>query len=82
MLPRVLEPEVMEWLANKGYNPSYGARPLRRTVQKHIEDALAEEVLKGRFKEDTVIRVFVEDENKLAFSEEPSKSEVAEHVRS
>jgi ATP-dependent Clp protease ATP-binding subunit ClpC len=71
----VLEPEAKEWLANKGYNPSYGARPLRRVIQKYVEDALSEEVLKGRFKEETVIRVFVEEENKLGFAEEPSKTE-------
>jgi ATP-dependent Clp protease ATP-binding subunit ClpC len=70
-----LDQEVKEWLANKGYNPSYGARPLRRVIQKYIEDALAEEVLKGRFKEDMVVRVVVEDENKLGFIEDDAKTE-------
>jgi ATP-dependent Clp protease ATP-binding subunit ClpC len=45
-----LSPEAKELLLEKGYNPAFGARPMRRTIQKHIEDALAEEMLKGKFK--------------------------------
>ncbi|MEB3196954.1 MAG: ATP-dependent Clp protease ATP-binding subunit [Candidatus Sericytochromatia bacterium] len=42
--------EVHELLANEGYNPSYGARPLRRAIQRLIEDPLAEEILAGSLK--------------------------------
>jgi ATP-dependent Clp protease ATP-binding subunit ClpC len=38
-----------EFLADKGYDPAFGARPLRRAVQKYVEDPLAEEILKGTF---------------------------------
>jgi ATP-dependent Clp protease ATP-binding subunit ClpC len=49
--------EVKEWLIEKYYQPTYGARPMRRAAQKEIEDPLSEEILKGRFKEGTRIKV-------------------------
>ena len=52
-----LDPEAKEKLAELGYDPSFGARELKRTIQTHIEDPLSEEVLKGRFSEEGVIRV-------------------------
>jgi ATP-dependent Clp protease ATP-binding subunit ClpC len=51
-----LTSEAKEFLAEKGYDPAYGARPLRRAVQKYLEDPIAEELLKGIFVEGTVIR--------------------------
>ena len=42
---------VKEWLVKNYYQPNYGARPMRRAVQKEIEDPLSEELLKGRFKD-------------------------------
>jgi ATP-dependent Clp protease ATP-binding subunit ClpC len=51
-----------EFLADKGFDPSYGARPLRRAIQKYLEDQIAEELLKGVFVEGTVIRVEVNPE--------------------
>jgi ATP-dependent Clp protease ATP-binding subunit ClpB len=43
------------WLADKGYDPAYGARPLKRVIQKNVQDPLAEELLAGRIKDgDTV----------------------------
>ncbi len=57
-----LTPEAKEFLAEKGYDPTYGARPLRRAVQKYLEDPIAEELLKGIFVEGTVIRVQVNSE--------------------
>ncbi len=44
-----LEPSARDWLAEQGYDPSYGARPLRRIIQRHIEDTLSEELLRGKF---------------------------------
>ncbi|NLN19076.1 MAG: ATP-dependent Clp protease ATP-binding subunit [Firmicutes bacterium] len=44
-------------LADKGYNPEYGARPLRRAIQRLVEDPLSEEMLKGTFKEGDTIEV-------------------------
>ncbi len=52
-----------EWLAREGYDPSFGARPLRRALQRHIESALSVKILQGEFEEgDTVIVDFDEDE--------------------
>jgi ATP-dependent Clp protease ATP-binding subunit ClpC len=45
----ILTPNAKEFLAEKGYDPSFGARPLRRMIQRFIEDPLAEEILKGTF---------------------------------
>ena len=52
-----LEEEVKEYIAEEGYDPAFGARPLKRTMQRLIEDPLSEEVLKGRFQEGGVIVV-------------------------
>jgi ATP-dependent Clp protease ATP-binding subunit ClpC len=53
--------EVRELLAQEGYDPQFGARPLRRAVQRLIEDPLAEEILLGRFVPGDTIRAEVED---------------------
>ncbi len=45
-----ITPEVKEYLIDQGFDPTYGARPLKRTIQKRLEDPLAEEILKGRFR--------------------------------
>ena len=52
-----MDDEAKQWLAEKGYDPAYGARPLKRTMQKYIEDPLSEEVLRGKFKDGGVIVV-------------------------
>ena len=46
-----------EFLADKGYDPAFGARPLRRAVQKYVEDPLAEEILKGTFASGSKVKV-------------------------
>jgi ATP-dependent Clp protease ATP-binding subunit ClpB len=46
-----LEPSAREWLADKGWDPAYGARPLKRVIQKSVQDPLAELVLSGRIKD-------------------------------
>ena len=55
-----MAPEVKDWLIEKYYQPAYGARPMRRAIQKEIEDRLSEEILKGKFKEGTKIKVVIE----------------------
>jgi ATP-dependent Clp protease ATP-binding subunit ClpC len=52
-----LTKQAKEFLAEKGYDPSFGARPLRRAIQRYLEDPIAEEVLKGKTGERTTIRV-------------------------
>src|SRR5262249_21227036 len=46
----VLEPSARDWLADKGWDPAYGARPLKRVIPKAVQDPLAELILSGRFK--------------------------------
>jgi ATP-dependent Clp protease ATP-binding subunit ClpA len=53
---------VRELIAREGFDVNFGARPLRRQVQRMIEDPLSEEVLLGRFGEGDQIRADVEDE--------------------
>ena len=48
-----------QWLANRGYDPAYGARPLKRVIQKHVQDPLAEAILAGRIKDGDVVRIGV-----------------------
>ena len=51
-----LTKKAKEFLADKGYDPQYGARPLARAIQKHLEDPVAEEILKGEIEEgDTIV---------------------------
>jgi ATP-dependent Clp protease ATP-binding subunit ClpB len=47
----VLEPAARDWLADKGWDPAYGARPLKRVIQKSVQDPLAELILSGRIKD-------------------------------
>jgi len=51
-------------LVEEGYNPSYGARPLRRAIQRLLEDLLAEEILTGRVKEGSEVLIDVDEERK------------------
>ncbi|WP_342475485.1 ATP-dependent protease ATP-binding subunit ClpC [Weizmannia sp. FSL K6-0777] len=57
----VLTDAAKEKVAEKGYDPEYGARPLRRSIQKNIEDRLSEEMLKGNIKEGQKVLVDVKD---------------------
>jgi ATP-dependent Clp protease ATP-binding subunit ClpB len=50
-----------EWLANEGYDPAYGARPLKRVIQKNVQDPLSELVLEGKVKDGDVVRVSARD---------------------
>ncbi len=54
------------WLAEKGYDPEYGARPLRRLIQNEIEDRLSDGILSGEFSIASIIRADVQDDE-LAF---------------
>ena len=47
----ILSPEVLKFLIDKGYDPTFGARPLKRTVQKHVQDPIALKLLTGEIKE-------------------------------
>ncbi len=68
-----------ERLVEEGYNPSYGARPLRRAVMRLLEDSLAEEVLSGRIKDGDKALVDIDDNKKVTIniSSEESPQELA-----
>jgi ATP-dependent Clp protease ATP-binding subunit ClpC len=55
----VLTEESREFLIEKGYNPEFGARPLRRAIERRIEDPLSEEILRGTFAHASLIRIEV-----------------------
>jgi len=64
-----LTKKAREWLAKEGFDPSFGARPLKRTLQKYVESPLSVSLLSGDFKEgDKVIVDLNEAESKLVFS--------------
>jgi ATP-dependent Clp protease ATP-binding subunit ClpB len=52
-----LDEEARNWLADKGYDPAYGARPLKRVIQKHVQDPLAELILSGEIKDGETVPV-------------------------
>ena len=57
-----LSDEVIDWLIDNNYEPAYGARPMRRAIQKHIEDPLSEEILKGNFVDVKKVNVILEND--------------------
>ena len=63
-----LDDKAKDFLVEKGYDPTYGARPMRRSVERFLEDPLAEEILKGSLHEGEPVKVTVE-ENKIVFSQ-------------
>jgi ATP-dependent Clp protease ATP-binding subunit ClpB len=54
-----LDPEARVWLAEKGYDPAYGARPLKRVIQKHVQDPLAELILAGEIHDGETVPIRV-----------------------
>ncbi len=61
-------------LVQEGYNPSYGARPLRRAIMRLLEDSLAEEILTGKVREGACVQVDVDDDGKVKVIEQQSLS--------
>ncbi len=52
-----LDDEAIEWLAEKGYDPAYGARPLKRVIQKELQDPLAERILLGDIHDGSLVKI-------------------------
>lgn len=71
----ILTDNAKAFLVDKGYDKSYGARPLKRTIQKYIEDPLSEELLRGSFRDNDEVLVDLEN-GELVFKK-PSPKEVA-----
>jgi ATP-dependent Clp protease ATP-binding subunit ClpC len=58
-----LTPDAKEFLITKGYDPEFGARPLRRAIERYVEDPLSEDILRGHFKGKNVVKVSMKDEH-------------------
>jgi ATP-dependent Clp protease ATP-binding subunit ClpC len=67
---------VKTFIAEKGYDPVYGARPLRRAIQTYIEDPLADEILNGRFEEGSIISIKMKNKEEITFHEQKRSAEV------
>ncbi len=69
-----LDEKAKDFLAEKGYDPKFGARPLRRTIQSYLENPLSEEILIGRVTRDCTVRITVDKSGeKLKFTARRSK---------
>jgi ATP-dependent Clp protease ATP-binding subunit ClpB len=68
-----LDDKARTWLANRGYDAAYGARPLKRVIQRHVQDPLAEQILEGRVKDGDTVRLSVRDGD-LVLNGEPVKA--------
>ncbi|MFT5403893.1 MAG: ATP-dependent Clp protease ATP-binding subunit ClpC [Verrucomicrobiales bacterium] len=79
-----LEQSALDYLIEEGYDPMYGARPMRRAVERHMEDPLAELLLRGEVNEgDTIVATRIDDEKKLRFdvkASDPGSAPEAETV--
>jgi ATP-dependent Clp protease ATP-binding subunit ClpC len=67
-----------DWLAKEGYDPSFGARPLRRALQKHIESPLSIKMLKGEFSEGDTVIVNLDEEQASVVFERPDANQAIE----
>ena len=52
-----LDESAREWLADKGYDPAYGARPLKRVIQREVQDPLAEKILAGEVPDGSKVKI-------------------------
>jgi ATP-dependent Clp protease ATP-binding subunit ClpB len=67
-----LDDTAKTWLGNKGYDPAYGARPLKRVIQKYVQDPMAEMILEGKVHDGETVNVSVRD-GELTFNGETAK---------
>ena len=72
----VLTDDAREWLADKGYEPQFGARPLRRTLQRYVENPLSIRLLEGTFKEGDTVMVDTQD-GEIVFGHQEELAEAA-----
>ncbi len=70
-----VDDEVKQWLIKEGYEPLYGARPMRRAIQRAIGDPLSDELIRGRFKESRKVKVVLRD-GAPTFIEQEAMAEV------
>ncbi len=74
-LELVLDDSAKDFLVEKGYDPAYGARPMRRAVERYLEDPLAEEILRGQFTGNAPIKVTAEGDHLSFVQEAPAEAE-------
>jgi ATP-dependent Clp protease ATP-binding subunit ClpC len=72
MITLELDEKAKEFLINKGFDVTYGARPLKRTIQRYLEDPLAEELISKRLRPNDNVKVTVKDEDSLQFEQQGS----------
>jgi ATP-dependent Clp protease ATP-binding subunit ClpB len=70
-----LDQEAIEWLANKGYDPAYGARPLKRVIQKELQDPLAEKILMGDVLDGATVKVTAGSDRLVFRASTPKEAE-------
>ncbi|MBA7700610.1 Chaperone protein ClpB [subsurface metagenome] len=68
--------EAKAWLVSKGYDPVYGARPLRRAIQRYVENPLSTKILQGEFREGDTVAIAVEGETLSFTTAQPIEAEV------
>ena len=68
-----VDPEVVGYLIDKGYQAEYGARPLRRAIERYLEDPLAEEILRGYFRDGEPIRARMDNNSVIFLPDETEK---------
>lgn len=71
-----LDEDARNWLANKGYDPVYGARPLKRVIQKFVQDPLAEQILSGQVPDGSTVKI-TSGSDRLLFRSKQSVNEAA-----
>lgn len=78
----VLDESAKNFLVEKGYDEKFGARPLRRAIQRYVEDPLAEEILRGSFKEgSTIIAKHIENSDELVFIEKTPEQPIQQESK-
>ena len=77
-----LSDAARKWLAKEGYDPAFGARPLRRAIQKYVESPLSLELLGGKYKDGATVHVDADEaNNKIVFHKaEPIKRKSKQHA--
>jgi ATP-dependent Clp protease ATP-binding subunit ClpB len=66
-----LDQDAIDWLAAKGYDPAYGARPLKRVIQKELQDPLAEKILQGDIRDGQLVKI-TSGSDRLNFRAKPA----------
>ncbi len=69
-----------KFIAERGFDPLYGARPLRRAIQKYIEDPIADELIKGNFSDGSIIQIKMKNKNELSFTEIGRREDAPEDI--